>query len=572
MSKRVASILALLVLEMGLPVAAQRRAPAPANPFPATLRVSLDYNYTGDEDIGTINTPLCRTGGWSGDVKLNLFRKQASPALVVYGVSDGSWTASGDCSGTMQFTMGDRECQWTARGNSHGAGSFPSKTSQAELTVFPGTKTFVLAFMLDAPQGHSYHWDAYCDRPPGSGTTDWSFHGAVTGTVSFTGGRPRFVAKADTGWTNDNINGRYHSHAVAIIYDKLRAVPGGPYAIERGDVVNLDGSASEGPIEEYEWSFQPTGDCPTGTPPNTTMKGDKVSFTALCSLTATLAVTEGKERDAKPVAITVKPRAWETKFSQSAEGQLQKVPAPIMRQVRDECNELVWTVEILGGENVPTDEPTADSHDTLYPFPVDGTWDGRGYTPREVTDDGPFRGLWYPVEYGLKVDRKTVVNKYLIPGGPLVLGQSIYDENKRQKTDIDGYLAAIRGHEGLEAKGILGHSGRMQRALRADDPARALERLADTSRDALKRAADDLIRAANSRICRESKDPLPVIWKGQVSFPKDDGTGWLGGYAEVGGTNPAYNTMRGCDDAPTPPPATAPAAGPNLDPCKGRKR
>jgi len=75
MSPRIAQILAPLVLWTGAPSAAQRPASTPQ--YPATLKAALDYNMTSDEDVGTVNVPLCRTGAWSANLKLNLVRKQA---------------------------------------------------------------------------------------------------------------------------------------------------------------------------------------------------------------------------------------------------------------------------------------------------------------------------------------------------------------------------------------------------------------------------------------------------------------------------------------------------------------
>lgn len=546
MPLRVLSVLTLLLAAVRFPAAAQQNAPPR---YPPNLKIVLDYSKTISEPIGTPNTPQCRNGGWRAQLTANLVKKEASPYSIVYAVQDGKWTAGGDCKGTMEFEQGDRMCSWTRTDGFNGSGNFPAEFSSAELAIYPGMKSYVFAFNLHAPGSHNVKWEPYCDRPGAASTGDYDFPGAFTGSVSFVNGSPKFSAGGDTAWTNDNIGGEYRSHAVAMIYDKLKAVAGGPYTIERGQTVQLDGSGSLGAIEEYEWALQPNGDCPTGTKKDVKLKGKQVSFKALCPLTATLTVSGADARDSEAAAVAVRARKWQTPFEHAAEGRMTDVGKPVMIPTgRDSAGKLEYSMyELVGGENVSVFDESAPANQLLHPLSTNGSWNGSGYTIEQVNDDGPFAGIWFVSKYTVEVKRKTLVNQYLLPDGPLVNGKSIYLENERDKLPIAEYLAAIRNHEGMSnGKGVLGHSGLFEKALRADDPGLKLEKLAESDSSAVQQKADEALHAANIRMCTEGRDPLPPIWGGNLKFPILNSGGWAVGWADVGGDTPQYKAMPPC--------------------------
>jgi len=172
-------------------------------------------------------------------------------------------------------------------------------------------------------------------------------------------------------------------------------------------------------------------------------------------------------------------------------------------------------------------DPDAAEWHNLHPAAQGDSWYSQGYTIRQVHDsDGPFDQWWYVGDYKLRIDRQTQLNKYILPNAPppVTGAKSFYEANKALGTDVDGYLAAVRAHEGMQnASGILGHSGRMKKALDANDPGKKLETLASKdSEDDLKRKADDEIRKAEHAICVQSVDPLPLIWTGRIAFAHDD--------------------------------------------------
>src|SRR5262249_16118115 len=70
----------------------------------------------------------------------------------------------------------------------------------------------------------------------------------------------------------------------------------------RGATATLDGSKSKKDITSYTWELSPGADCPSGTTlRTTTLTGAKVSFTLLCSLEATLTVSDGSDEDSTTI-------------------------------------------------------------------------------------------------------------------------------------------------------------------------------------------------------------------------------------------------------------------------------
>ena len=278
---------------------------------------------------------------------------------------------------------------------------------------------------------------------------------------------------------------------------KLRAVPGGPYAVERGEPVTLDGSGSTGDITKYTWKVTP-GRCPDAAgPPAKEHEGVTWSFTPLCSGSATLTVTDGTKTDqSRRVDIGVSKRGFITEFSDAATEIPLDLTAPFWPPASG----------IVAGENrcAPDPEPPH----TVHPPADGGSWDQVGYTLTQVSDDGPFDTYWYVDTEKLKVTRQIGINKYFLPGGPkrFAGGVSLYDHNQAVKdadhTDIDGYLGAVRDHEHL-------HSTRMQDAIKRRDPAKQIEQMVTAGgRDALKRKVDTEIQASERAICNAAKDPI----------------------------------------------------------------
>ena len=73
---------------------------------------------------------------------------------------------------------------------------------------------------------------------------------------------------------------------------------------------------------------------------------------------------------------------------------------------------------------------------------------GIGRTNPE-SDQGPFKGVWYVEQTHLRVKRQVLINQYVLPKALRPWGETgFYEKNKALGYDVDGYLAAIRTHEG----------------------------------------------------------------------------------------------------------------------------
>jgi hypothetical protein len=316
---------------------------------------------------------------------------------------------------------------------------------------------------------------------------------------------------------------------------KLKAVAGGPYTTERGTPLQLDGSKSTGSISKYTWTFSPGAGCPTGLSLDSAeLAGSQQSATFLCPVTAKLTVTDGKDTDFASVPVSVTPRSWETQFKTSGEGfDTSEMATPPW------FNSLSGKYE--GGANIcgPCEGTADESSNLLHPAPKGGSWEsGGGYEIANVEEPGkPFDGYWYIAKYEVGMNRKTVVNPYILPlasGGkelPYALG-SFYQHNLDAGYDVDGYIAGVRKHE-------QDHTDRMKQALRSADPAQEIEKIIEKDKDAVKNTADTKLRDTEKLICRKSSDasqpPMAETWTGKLLFPMADNNVWKEGTTGVGG-------------------------------------
>ena len=327
----------------------------------------------------------------------------------------------------------------------------------------------------------------------------------------------------------------------------VRAEPGGPYTVVRGEPLTLDGSASVGENLTYEWTFAPK-DCPADAPGRTGAKleGPTPKVTLLCSMNVTLTVSDGIKSDRKTVAVTVLPRDWKTPFNHVPEEG--SVPPgggrPVLEGV-SRANPATGSVRMVGGQNVCALDPAAADH-ILHPLPSGDSWEHTGYELRQVAEPGgPFDGYWFVSAYSIRIERQTLINPYLLPSAAgFGDTKSFYAANKEWGTDVDGYLAAIRAHEGT---GPGGHSGLMRQAKMRADPALTIEpQVGASGEEALRTRVDDEIRRAEFRICGAAKDPLPEIWRGRLVYLQIDTYQWIKMDAPTIVGGPSYGTPMNC--------------------------
>ena len=303
-----------------------------------------------------------------------------------------------------------------------------------------------------------------------------------------------------------------------------KADPGGPYEVERGGTLSLDGSRSRGNLISYQWKFAPAGGCPPDVQIAPGPKeGQSVDIVPLCPVTATLTVSDGKQSSSRSVTVSVKARDWKTPFEHiQAEGSLSPAVAPLIDP---------HLMAFSGGANVCSLDSSQDENHSFHPGEKNGTWDDSGYKLVQVTDPGgPFDNTWYVQEHKLRISRQTLMNPYLLPGGrpPMTGVDPWHDYNNAKGAPVAAYLKAVREHE-------MEHSNRKRAALPANDPAVKMEPLFGNDRDKLKEDLDNFIRDAELAVCEASQDPLPRTWRGTLWFPKIDTGIYMQGEVEVGG-------------------------------------
>ena len=244
--------------------------------------------------------------------------------------------------------------------------------------------------------------------------------------------------------------------------DELEAVARVSGSKLRAATQTLDGSGSEGDIKSYEWTFD-RADC-TGGPcvgycdrvgPKTGAKktGARVTIKPLCTIQATLTVTDGQDEDTDSVEVTVTPRSegWRTRFfhrwaptpAQRAHPLAPKDP-PVVTCFAD-C-----TVELRNGFNAPDPKtcPGQELPESRIVCPLlsgKTTWNGRGYTLAVIADPGgPFDGYTYVKASTLTVRRIAYINPFLLSG-------PFYEYNKTHAPpagQVDQWIEAVKQHEG----------------------------------------------------------------------------------------------------------------------------
>ncbi len=79
-------------------------------------------------------------------------------------------------------------------------------------------------------------------------------------------------------------------------------------------------------------------------------------------------------------------------------------------------------------------------------------YDVSAYTVQPVEDDGPNDGVWYIFAINLRVNKETVINKYIKADGPAPPGETLNWYNANNDSDyfsVDLYIQAIKAHEAL---------------------------------------------------------------------------------------------------------------------------
>lgn len=285
------------------------------------------------------------------------------------------------------------------------------------------------------------------------------------------------------------------------------ADPGGPYTVERGQTLQLDGSASQGHDLEYEWSFGPLSAQPASSPPAVGSGGSCADLTGVLAgrqgatrtgnegakktgVQPSVVLLESKEvilqvtdrktgvRHVASTQAEVVPRDWKTGFhdranwrfdppawqstwsyptglAQTAQSKQQALPAD-----RDLC---VRVDTFKMGENwCGRDHPGQSvrgvrESGVIHPHGrMADSWKGKGYSLAKVTDpEGPFDGWHYVESSELDIDREGIFNPTLRPDGPAPWGskENFFRANVRLGADPAALRAGVEAHEGMGTAG-----------------------------------------------------------------------------------------------------------------------
>jgi hypothetical protein len=329
---------------------------------------------------------------------------------------------------------------------------------------------------------------------------------------------------------------------------KPGAEAGGPYRVERGAKVSLDGSRSKGPVREHAWTVSaPSCGGGQGAPGTLRHQGATWSFVALCDLDAKLTVKDANGVTSTDTArVQVQPRAWRTPFEHVAGERLdgKRPSAGTCKEIQAlegiPCTDPMAPVAfIAGGANVCARGGADAGTHIIHPDTGKRSGDGQAYRVSAVADPGgPFDGWFYVDEYRAEVRRQTVVGSHILPTS------SFYRDNANQGNDVAGYAEAVRMHEAMGGRGGPGHSLLMKQGLDARDPAREVEEIVSAERTTVVKKADQALRDAEHRLCEKAKDPLPKTWSGNLRVQTRRST-FVEGPTQVGGEG--YSGRSPCD-------------------------
>jgi hypothetical protein len=293
----------------------------------------------------------------------------------------------------------------------------------------------------------------------------------------------------------------------------LKAVINAPFNVKHGEKVLLDGSESTGDITEYKWTFN------GGYYANddAVILDRQSEVTLLEHTEVTLAVTDGQEWDYSTRIVNVLPRDdFKTKIKQTQEeGRIDKSDSPVCTSQNG-----VLTAKWKDGENVCDIDLSMPNPHCLHPDPDTAALDEM-FTLEQVNDLGPFGGVYFFRDWKMSLERKILINKYILPDGKAYqdMGQNFYTYNKEQGRDVDNYLKELRKHERR-------HGELMKEALNDNDPARKCESAMGRDEGELKKYAKEIIISSEKTIHTKSEDPLPVTLRGDMFMKQMETNLW----------------------------------------------
>jgi hypothetical protein len=181
-------------------------------------------------------------------------------------------------------------------------------------------------------------------------------------------------------------------------------------------------------------------------------------------------------------------------------------------------NESGWGDEPVIGEELGQNRDR-DSNNVAFIFvpQLAGGDFSTARTLNQVTS-GPCSGLWFVYSSGLKCQRETVINKYIMSGGPVPLGTTanFYDVNGSgcfaPYYTADSFILAVAHHEYRGTpeifKSLGGHQGRVEQAIIdfGYDPKILIEPLLSRNANDLAMEIDDIVAYAQNEVYTYESD------------------------------------------------------------------
>jgi hypothetical protein len=154
-----------------------------------------------------------------------------------------------------------------------------------------------------------------------------------------------------------------------------------------------------------------------------------------------------------------------------------------------------------------------------------------GYRTARMHDPGgPSDGLYYVASHTLKLDRTSLINAKLWPGGSVY--RVNHGDSARHAAGVASLFGSIRAHEQYHSELVREELGRLN--AQKKDPVTAIERLVRAGSRGLTTAADNAILAADAKLRAATTEPkvkqrMRANWSipARVLLPVGDG-----GYAE----------------------------------------
>jgi hypothetical protein len=205
---------------------------------------------------------------------------------------------------------------------------------------------------------------------------------------------------------------------------------------------------------------------------------------------ATLTVSDGAGTATATALVTVQPRTFEPMTLVHRSQPRKLVDAGLTVSSGGACLLCVF------GRNVCTLDGLRGEQRSGHLI-HGGLVRAQGYRTARMDDPGgPSDGLYYIASHTLTVDRTSLINAKLWPGGSVY--RVNHGDSARHAADVDSLFGSIRAHEQYHSELVREELARLNAGKK--DPVTAIEKLVRAGRRGLTTAADTAILAADGKL------------------------------------------------------------------------